>query len=67
MPVEEKTIKPVSVGGIAGGEKYIICGILLYEELFHLRTFFFNILFKNYLLVNFLLIIMDYMEVMKML
>ena len=25
--MEQKTIKPVSVGGIAGGEKYIVYGI----------------------------------------
>eukprot|EP01117_Protostelium_nocturnum_P004713 TRINITY_DN1709_c0_g1_i1.p1 TRINITY_DN1709_c0_g1~~TRINITY_DN1709_c0_g1_i1.p1 ORF type:complete len:1608 (-),score=618.00 TRINITY_DN1709_c0_g1_i1:52-4875(-) len=28
LPVSEKTIKPVSVGGVAGGQKYIVCGIL---------------------------------------
>lgn len=28
LPVAQKTIKPSSVGGIAGGEKYIVNGIL---------------------------------------
>ncbi|KAH3759766.1 Histidine kinase A [Pelomyxa schiedti] len=27
MPEKEKTIKPISIGGIAGGEKYIVRGI----------------------------------------
>lgn len=27
LPIEEKTIKPISVGGVAGGEKYIVRGI----------------------------------------
>ena len=28
VPVEEKTIKPVSIGGIAGGHKFIVQGVL---------------------------------------
>lgn len=28
LPLAEKTIKPVAVGGIAGGEKYVSQGIL---------------------------------------
>jgi hypothetical protein len=28
VPVEHKTIKPISIGGQAGGEKYIAQGIL---------------------------------------
>eukprot|EP01122_Echinamoeba_exundans_P007904 TRINITY_DN2521_c0_g1_i1.p1 TRINITY_DN2521_c0_g1~~TRINITY_DN2521_c0_g1_i1.p1 ORF type:complete len:1209 (+),score=237.81 TRINITY_DN2521_c0_g1_i1:47-3628(+) len=28
VPAEEKTVRPVSIGGIAGGEKYIVQGIL---------------------------------------
>jgi hypothetical protein len=28
LPFEQKTLKPVSVGGVAGGEKYIVSGIL---------------------------------------
>lgn len=28
LPVEQKTIKPLDIGGIAGGEKFIVQGIL---------------------------------------
>ena len=28
LPDHQKTINPVSVGGVAGGEKYIVSGIL---------------------------------------
>lgn len=28
MPVAEKTIKPIDLGGIAGGDKFITRGIL---------------------------------------
>jgi hypothetical protein len=28
LPDEEKTIKPVAIGGLAGGLKYIVQGIL---------------------------------------
>ena len=29
MPDSEKSIKPVSIGGVAGGQKFITDGILL--------------------------------------
>lgn len=32
LPVEEKTIKPATMGGIAGGEKFIASSILLSEN-----------------------------------
>ena len=28
LPVEKKTIKPISIGGIAGGDKYLVNNIL---------------------------------------
>ncbi len=39
FPIEKKTFKPVSVGGVAGGEKYIVAGIL-FKVIFILSNHF---------------------------
>lgn len=28
MPLEQRTVKPINIGGIAGGEKFVVRGIL---------------------------------------
>jgi hypothetical protein len=42
VPFDQKTIKPISIGGQAGGEKYIAAGILFKYPLYAICVLYFS-------------------------